>query len=92
MKLTAVLTEKSLSDAKGGCYTFLVNRVLDKNEIKKLIESAFDVHVSDIRTANIKGATKKNVHGQAQTKKAFKKAWVSLAEKEKIDIFEEKTK
>jgi len=92
MKLTAVLTEKSLSDAKGGCYTFFVNRVLDKGEIKKLIEGAFGVHVTGVKTAIIKGGIKKNVRGRTQTKKAFKKAWVSLAEKEKIDIFEEKTK
>ncbi len=92
MKLTPVLTEKSLADAKIGRFTFLVNRTLNKNEIKKIIEKAFTVHVTGIASANMKGGTKKNVRGKVQTKKAYKKAWVTLAEKEKIDIFEEKTK
>jgi ribosomal protein L23 len=92
MKLTPVLTEKSLADAKIGRYTFLVNRTLDKDEIRKLIEKAFTIHVTGITTANMKGGTKKNSRGKVQTKKAYKKAWVSLSEKEKIDIFEEKTK
>jgi large subunit ribosomal protein L23 len=92
MKLSPVLTEKSLADAKIGHYTFLVNRNLRKADIKKAIEEAFAVHVTGVRTANMKGGTKKNMRGKLQTKKAFKKAWVILAEKEKIDIFEEKTK
>lgn len=92
MKLTPVLTEKSLSDAKIGRFTFLVNRTLTKSEIRRVIEKAFSVHVTDITTANMKGGTRKNSRGKTQTQKAYKKAWVALAEKEKIDIFEEKTK
>ncbi len=92
MKLSPVLTEKSLADAKGGRYTFLVNRTLNKDEIKKVIEKAFAVHVMRITTASVKGGTKRNMRGKLQTKKAFKKAWAVIGEKEKIDIFEEKTK
>jgi large subunit ribosomal protein L23 len=92
MKLTPLLTEKSLSDAKSGSYTFLVDAHARKEEIKKLIEAAFDVHVTSVRTSSVKGGTKKNMRGQMQTLKAAKKAWVSLAEKEKISMFEEKTK
>ena len=92
MKLTPLLTEKSLSDAKSGSYTFLVDTHLRKDEIKKLVEAAFDVHVTSVRTSSVKGGTKKNMRGQVQRQKAAKKAWVSLAEKEKIAMFEEKTK
>ena len=92
MKLTPLLTEKSLSDAKNGSYTFLVDAHARKEEIKKLVEAAFDVHVTSVRTSSVKGGTKKNMRGQMQTLKAAKKAWVSLAEKEKISMFEEKTK
>ena len=92
MKLTAVLTEKSLNDAKSGRYTFLVERGLTKMEIKKLVEDSFGVNVVSVRTANIKAGSKKNLRGQTQRSKAGKKAWVSLKEKEKIDLFEEKTK
>lgn len=92
MKLTPVLTEKSLSDAKTGNYTFLVDTHLRKDDIKKLVEGAFDVHVTRVRTSSVKGGTRKNMRGQVQRQKAAKKAWVSLAEKEKITMFEEKTK
>ena len=92
MKLTPVLTEKSLSDAKTGCYTFLVDLHLRKEEIKKLIEGVFEVHVVSVRTSVVKGITKKNTKGQIQREKSAKKVRATLAEKEKIALFEEKTK
>lgn len=92
MRLTPVLTEKSLQDAKEGKYTFLVDKRLTKGEISRLVESSFAVNVSSVRTANIKGGEKKNVKGRIQTKKAYKKAWVGLKDKGKIELFEEKTK
>lgn len=92
MKLTPVLTEKSLADAKKGSYTFLVEAGLRKEEIRKLIERAFAVHVTSIRTLSVKGGSKKNFRGHIQRIKAAKKARVTLAEKEKISLFEEKTK
>jgi len=92
MKLTPILTEKSLTDAKSGSYTFTVDRGLTKPEIKKVIEEAFGVSVTSVRTANLKGGARKTLRGQTQKIKAGKKAWVTLKEKEKIDLFEEKTK
>ena len=92
MKLIPVLTEKSLADAKTGCYTFLVDLHLRKEEIKKLIEGAFEVHVVSVRTSVVKGVTKKNTRGQIQRERSAKKARVKLGEKEKIAMFEEKTK
>jgi large subunit ribosomal protein L23 len=92
MKLTPVLTEKSLIDAKEGHFTFKVNRNLTKVDIKRVIEKAFDVHVTSVRTANSIARTKKNNRGKRSAIKAYKKAWVKLGDKESIDIFEEKTK
>jgi ribosomal protein L23 len=92
MRLTPVLTEKSLHDAKEGKYTFLVDKGLTKGEISRLVESSFAVSVTSVRTANIKGGERKNFRGRIQTKKAYKKAWVGLKDKEKIELFEEKTK
>ena len=91
-KLKPVLTEKSLRLAKRGCYTFIVNCEVDKEGVKKLVEKTFDVHVTSVRTMNYKKVTRKNYRGKIQTQKAYKKALVSLAEKEKIDLFEEKAK
>lgn len=92
MKLTPVMTEKSMSDAKKGQYTFMVEKGLTKTEIKALVNKVYDVHVVGVRTTNNKAEVKKNMRGIKVTKKASKKAWVSLAAKEKIDVFEEKTK
>lgn len=92
MKLEPILTEKSLEDAKRGFYTFWVGRNLGKSEIKNFISKIFDVHVKTVRTINYKGGTRKNFRGQKVREKAVKKAVVELNEKEKIAIFEEKSK
>ena len=92
LKLTPVLTEKSLNQAKNGIYTFIVDFHLDKAEIKSLIEKTFDVHVSSIKTMNYKKGERKNSKGRKETIKAYKKTMVSLKDKEKIEIFETKKK
>jgi len=90
MILTPILTEKSLKDAKTGFYTFWVDKMLTKFQIKGLISQVYDVHVVTVKTMNYKGGTKKNFRGKTQVIKARKKALVTLAEKEKIDLFESK--
>lgn len=92
IKIKPVLTEKSLNQAKNGLYTFIVDFHLDKKVIKALIEKTFSVHVTSIKSMNYRKAERKNNKGAKQIKKAFKKALVSLKDKEKIDIFEEKGK
>lgn len=92
LKLTPVLTEKSLNQAKNGIYTFIVDFHLDKTEIKLLIEKTFDVHVASIKTMNYKKGERKNSKGIKETIKAYKKTMVSLKDKEKIEIFETKKK
>lgn len=92
MKITPVLTEKSLEEAKEGRYTFWVERGLDKPQIKGEVEKVFGVHVTSVHTINFKGGEKKNLRGQMQSIKGRKKAIVTLAAEEKIDLFEEKSK
>lgn len=92
MRLRPVLTEKSLAEAKRGNYTFLVGRNLTKNQIRKVIEAVFGVNVVRVRTMNIVGETKKGVLGRKREIQPRKKAIVSLKEKEKIDLFEERKK
>ena len=91
-KLVPVLTEKSLDQAKKGFYTFYVDPSMNKYSIKFLIEKTFEVHVTSVKTMNYKKEIKKNMKGKKQVKKAKKKTMVTLKEKEKIDIFEEKGK
>ena len=92
MKITSVLTEKSLKDAKSGFYTFWVAKNLTKGEIKDLINKVYDVHVVRVRTSNYKAAVRRNNRGQNVRQKALKKALVTLPEKEKIEVFAEKSK
>ncbi len=90
MKVTPILTEKSLNIAKEGKYTFTLDVGLNKLEIAKLINSIYAVHVKTVRTLNYKSGGKKNVRGRKVKIKAFKKAVVTLAKDEKIDAFEVK--
>ena len=96
MKLAEVLikpivTEKSnkLSDAKR-TFAFRVNRKANKLEIKKAVEEFYGVNVVDVNTAVVPGKnktryTKKGfVKGQ---KPAYKKAMVTVAEGENIDLY-----
>ena len=92
MKLEPILTEKSLSKAKKGNYTFWVDRKLNKHQIKKLVSEVFDVVVVKVRTINVAGEKKKNNKGKIKVVKPRKKAMVTLKEKEKIDLFEVKNK
>lgn len=89
-KLEPVLTEKSLSDAKKGVYTFRVSRDLGKFKIKDLVEKTFDVGVKSVRTMNEAGAVKRNILGKKRVEMPTKKAKVTLNEKDKIDLFETK--
>ena len=90
MKVTPILTEKSLNLAKDGKYTFVVDVGLNKLEIIKLINSIYGVHVKTVRTLNYKSGEKRNVRGRKVSIKAFKKAIATLTKDEKIDAFEVK--
>ena len=83
-----VVTERSteLADDRGA-YTFIVNKDANKIEIKKAVETLFDVKVKDVRTANYRGKWRRV--GQAYGQKAaYKKAVVTLVEGQRIDVYE----
>jgi len=89
MKIKPVLTEKSMGLAKAGKYTFWVDPGLTKGQLKAQIAKLFEVKVVEIKTITIKGGVKKNFKGHVQGKTVKKKAIVSLAKDQKIDLFEE---
>jgi large subunit ribosomal protein L23 len=91
-KLEPVLTEKTMSLASEGKYTFRVEKKLNKYKIKKLVEEVFGVKVVGVRTMNEAGETKRTMAGRKRVIQPTKKAIVQLAEKEKIDLFEETKK
>ena len=92
MKLTPVITEKSMMDAKEGKFTFYVLPSLNKGQIQNGVEKAFGVTVVKIRTVIYKGRTKRNMYGKTVSIKSKKKAIVELKKGQTIDLFETKEK
>jgi large subunit ribosomal protein L23 len=96
MKLTEVLvkpilTEKAnLQQDKLSRYAFRVGRKANKLEIKKAVEEFYGVTVINVNTAVVPGKNKTRytkagfVKGQ---KPAYKKALVTVAEGETIDLY-----
>ena len=84
----AILSEKStIIKEKENTYTFKVNPLANKLEIKRAIESAFSVKVADVKTINVKGKTKRL--GRYEGKRSsWKKAIIKLKEGNAIEIFE----
>lgn len=89
--LEPVITEKTTKLAEEGKYTFLVDRNLNKHQIKELVEKVFGVHVLNIATLKKSGEVKK-VSGRKRVIRPQKKAIVKLAKDDKIDLFESKKK
>lgn len=86
-----LITEKSetISEALTK-YTFVVNRAANKIEIRKAIETMYNVSVDAVNTLIVPGKTKvKNTRSGLQRgrKPSYKKAIVTLAEGEEIDFF-----
>lgn len=68
-------------------YTFLVDRRASKPEIRLAIESIFEVEVASVNTLNRKGKRRRTGYKVGRTART-KRAMVTLAEGESIDIFE----
>jgi large subunit ribosomal protein L23 len=86
-----VVTEKvNLQMERSGRYTFVVDKRANKLEIKKAVEEFYGVKVDDVNTVVVPGKQKSRFTkaGFIQgIKPSFKKAIVSLAEGESIDLF-----
>ena len=85
--LAPVVSEKSydLIDA-AHTYTFEVSPRASKSEIKRAVESIFKVTVVAVNTMNRKGKTKRTGYRMG-TRSDVKRALVTLAESDSIDIF-----
>ncbi|HRO43705.1 MAG TPA: 50S ribosomal protein L23 [Flavipsychrobacter sp.] len=96
MKLTdvlvrPVLTEKvNIQMEKSGRYTFQVDKNANKLEIKKAVEEFYGVKVADVNTVVVPGKNKTRYTKAGflkGVKPAYKKATVTLAEGDSIDLF-----
>jgi len=85
--LEPVVSEKSYDLIEdNNTYTFFVDRRTNKTEIKQAIEEIFSVKVAKVNTINRKGKVKRT--GWKLGKRPdTKRALVTLAEGEQIDIF-----
>ena len=86
--LKPVVSEKSYASYDVNVYTFVVAPDANKIEIKQAVESIFGVRVTNVNTVNRKGKRKRNRRtGGYGTRPASKRAIVSLAEGDTIEIF-----
>jgi large subunit ribosomal protein L23 len=84
--IAPVVSEKSYGLLDENKYTFLVLPDANKTQIRQAVESVFGVKVVNVNTANRPGKRKRTRSGFGK-RKDTKRAIVSLAEGERIDIF-----
>ena len=83
------ITEKSMANALGQQYSFVVHPHATKTQIRHAVEEIFGVNVIKVNTVNVGGKTKNfarrgaRTHGQT---KDFKKAIVTLKPGQKIEL------
>jgi len=87
-----IITEKATSTSeKFNRFTFAVDKKANKIEIKKAVEKMYGVSITEVRTMNYGGGkssvkfTNKGI--VEQPSKQWKKAIVTVADGETIDLF-----
>ena len=83
--LAPVITEKATNITGNNQYTFKVPLDATKPEIKKAVEGLFSVKVTAVNTVVSKGKTKR-FRGMLGRRSDTKKAMVTLAEGQRIDV------
>ncbi len=83
-----LITEKlDKAREKSRQYSFIVDKKASKHDVANAVSALFKVTVEDVRTAIMRGKIKRI--GTSIGKRAnFKKAFVTLKEGDKIEIFE----
>lgn len=87
-----VVSEKSYAGLESNRYTFLVDPEANKTQIKQAIEAIWNVRVTNVNTMNRKGKVKRGGRFRqvTGTRADQKRAVVTLAEGDTIEIFETK--
>lgn len=91
IQIKPIVTEKANAySEKQNCYTFAVSPDANKFQIKDIVEKLYNVRVEKVNIANYAGKRKQRytkgglIRGQ---RAAFKKAYVTVAEGQKIDYY-----
>ena len=96
MKLSEVLIKPILTEKANAQqeslrrYAFRVSRKANKLEIKKAVEEVYGVTITDVNTIMVPGKNKTRYTKKGFTKgqkQAYKKALVTVAEGETIDLY-----
>ena len=84
--LRPVVSEKSYGLLDEGKYTFIVAPDANKTQIKQAVEEVFRVKVTGVNTLNRQGKRRRTRFGWGK-RVDTKRAIVTLAEGDRIDIF-----
>ena len=84
--LAPVISEKSYGLLDENKYTFLVRPDSNKTQIKQAVQAVFSVKVTGVNTINRQGKRKRTKTGFGKRADS-KRAIVTLAEGDRIDIF-----
>ena len=88
--LKPIITEKASALNEKGVYGFKVVKSATKGAIKQAIEETYGVKVSGVNTSMYNGKAKSRSTKRAiikGTTQAYKKAYVTLQEGQKIDFY-----
>jgi large subunit ribosomal protein L23 len=80
-----IITEKSTMASENGAVVFEVAISANKPQIREAVEALFGVKVKAVNTTITKGKTKR-FRGRPGRRKDVKKAYVTLAEGNSIDV------
>ena len=82
-----LITEKNTNLMALNKYSFEVDRSANKHQIKHAVESVFNVSVVKVHTMNMRGKLRRRGQKLGYTAD-WKKAIVTLAEGDRIELFE----
>jgi len=84
-----LVTEKSMTGAERGKYTFRVPLEVTKPEIRRAVEALFGVKVVKVNTMRVLGKPRRYSYRHREGRTArWKKAIVTLSEGQTIELFE----
>ncbi len=83
--LRPVITEKSMMSSEGGKVVFTVPLSATKEDIKAAVEAIFNVKVEKVNTVTQAGKVKR-FRGYEGVRSDYKKAVITLAEGQNIDV------
>jgi large subunit ribosomal protein L23 len=84
-----VVSEKTTGLMDNNTYVFIVDPRATKVDVRNAVEQAFNVKVTNVNTLNRKGKSTRNRRtGVVGTRPSTKRAIVTLAEGDSINLFE----